>query len=186
MEYIINTALQALLPLLIAAGVTAPGVASAQRTFTPEFTALVVHVDDGDTLVALRADGQKTKVRLANIDAPEKEHGRCKPGQPFSEKSSLALKQLVQGKTVSFACTTLDRFDRHICDVQTGSTTANRELVRQGLAWANRSQPSYLRDQEVVEAEMQAKSSNRGIWSDPRSVEPWIWRREAWNKTCQG
>lgn len=186
MENIFNSALQALLPLLVAIGVTAPGVANAQRTFTPEFTALVVHVDDGDTLVALRADGQKTKVRLANIDAPEKEHGRCKPGQPFSEKATQALKMLVHGKTVDFVCSTLDQYDRHICDVQTGATTANRELVRQGVAWANRARPSYLRDQEVVEAEEQAKAAGKGIWSDPRSVEPWTWRREVWTKTCQG
>lgn len=185
-ENLLSNGLQTLLTLVVAAGMSQPGQADAQRTFTPEFSARVIHVDDGDTLVALRADGQKTTVRLANIDAPETDHGRCRPGQPFSEKSSQALKRLAHGKTAEFVCTTLDQYDRHICDVRLGDTTANRELVRQGLAWANRARPSYLRDAGVVEAEREAQAARRGVWSDPASVAPWQWRREEWSKACKG
>ena len=46
----------------------------------------VIHVDDGDTLVVLTPDRQKLKVRLANIDAPESSHGRCRPGQGRSRR----------------------------------------------------------------------------------------------------
>jgi micrococcal nuclease len=174
------------LMVLVVAAAMAHGVANAQRVLTPAFTALVIHVDDGDTLVALRADGQKIKVRLANIDAPETDHGRCRPGQPFSQKSSMALKNLVHGKMAEFTCTTLDQYDRHICDVGLNNTTANRELVRQGLAWANRARPSYLRDAGVVDAEREAQVARRGLWSDPASVAPWQWRRQEWNKACRG
>lgn len=185
-ENLLSTGLQSLLTLLVAAGMSQPGQAEAQRTFTPEFTARVIHVDDGDTLVAMRADGQKTKVRLANIDAPETDHGRCKPGQPFAEKSSQALKRLVHGKTVDFVCSTLDQYERHICDVRVGETTANRELARQGMAWANRARPAYLRDHGVADAEREARAGGRGLWNDPGAVAPWQWRREEWNKSCQG
>jgi endonuclease YncB( thermonuclease family) len=176
--------LRALMVLVVAAAMAKHGVANGQRVLTPEFSARVIHVNDGDTLVALRANGQKIKVRLANIDAPETDHGRCRPGQPFSEKSSQALKRLVHGKTTEFVCSTLDQYDRHICDVVLNNTTANRELVRQGLAWANRARPSYLRDSGVVDAEREAQVARRGLWTDPASIAPWQWRREEWRKAC--
>lgn len=185
-ENLLSNGLQALVPLLIAVGLSQPGQADAQRSFTPEFNARVIHVDDGDTLVAMRADGQKTKVRLANIDAPESDHGRCRPGQPFAEKSTQALKRLVHGKTVAFVCSTLDQYERHICDVHIAETTANRELARQGLAWANRARPSYLRDERVAEAEREAQANARGLWSAPGAVAPWQWRRQEWSKACPG
>lgn len=184
MEHLINYALQAALALVTAGAVTAPSEANAQRTFTPEFNAKVVHVDDGDTVVALHADGTKTKVRLANIDAPESDHGKCRPGQPFAAKSGAALKTLVLGKQVEFRCSTLDHYDRSVCDLHIDNTTANREVVRQGLAWANRARPSYLRDPQVIEAEKQAQAERRGLWSESQPVPPWMWRREAWSRTC--
>lgn len=185
LESLLTNGLQLALQVIATLVLLVPSQASAQRMFTPEFTARVVHVDDGDTVVAMLADGQKTKVRLANIDAPEAGHGRCRPGQPFAEKSTQALKSLVHGQQVRFVCTTLDHYDRHICDVHVEGTTANREMARMGMAWANRARAAYLKDQEVAEAERQARAAGRGIWGDPRSVEPWTWRRQAWGQ-CTG
>ena len=51
-------------------------------------------MDDGDTVTVLRADRSQSKVRLANIDAPETSHGRCKPGQPYSSQSTQLLAML--------------------------------------------------------------------------------------------
>lgn len=183
---IVLTGIQLIPMLLVAANLFLPGQVMAQRNFTSEFTARVIHVDDGDTLVAMPSDGQRVKVRLANIDAPEADHGRCKPGQPFSEKSTQALKRLVHGKTLTFTCSTLDKYERHICDVRIGETTANRELARQGMAWANRARPSYLRDHGVADAERDARGAGRGLWSFPGSVAPWKWRREEWKRSCKG
>jgi endonuclease YncB( thermonuclease family) len=47
----------------------------------------VVGVSDGDILTVL-VSGHQTKVRLAEIDAPEK-------GQPFGERSKQSLSDLV-------------------------------------------------------------------------------------------
>ena len=183
---IVLTGIQSLLMLFIAASMFLPGQVMAQRSFTSEFIARVIHVDDGDTLVAMPSNGQKVKVRLANVDAPEADHGRCKPGQPFAEKSTQTLKRLVHGNTVKFTCSTLDRYDRHICDVRIGETTASRELARQGMAWANRARPSYLRDDGVADAERDARSAGRGLWAVSGAVAPWQWRREEWNRSCKG
>lgn len=158
--------------------------AQAQRTITPEFDAKVIHVDDGDTVVALRGSGERQKVRLANIDAPEVQHGRCRPGQPFGQKATDALERLVKGKQIGFVCHTLDRYDRAVCDLKIGDTTASRELARQGLVWANRANPGYLRDRKVAEAEREAQARRIGLWADDSAVRPWEWRRSRWTNAC--
>ncbi len=171
---------------LLLVAVLAFGLASlaGARDITPEFDARVIHVDDGDTLVALRLDGQKSKIRLANIDAPETSHGRCRPGQPWSEKAAGELARLVKGRTVRFTCHTLDRYDRAVCDVLVDGTTASRELARRGVVWANRASPGYLRDREVGAAEAQARAARQGLWADPNAIPPWEWRRTAWQSSC--
>lgn len=184
-ETIVVAALYAFKALALLLGMGAHGQSETHKPYTPEFTARVIHVDDGDTLIALRSDGQKTKVRLANIDAPEIDHGRCRPGQPFAEKSTQALKELAHGKDAAFICTTLDQYERHICDVQVNSKSVNRELARQGLAWANRARPTYLRDISILEAERDAAAARRGLWSETSPMEPWAWRRDVWGKGCQ-
>lgn len=158
--------------------------AHAQLQITPEFDAKVIHVDDGDTVVALRGSGEKEKVRLANIDAPEVQHGRCKPGQPFGQNAADALEHLVMGKQIRFACHTLDRYDRAVCDLKIGNTTASRELARQGLVWANRANPAYLRDRGVADAEREAQGKRIGLWADDSAVRPWEWRRSRWMNAC--
>ena len=158
----------------------APRLDAAPRVLAQEFDGKVIHVDDGDTVVVLGQGYSRTKVRLANIDAPETSHGRCKPGQPYSAQSALLLKQLVLGKTVHLRCHDLDRYDRAVCDLQVGDTTANRELVRAGLAWANRADPRYLRDRSVVDAEADARTGRRGLWAEQSPTPPWIWRRTEW------
>jgi endonuclease YncB( thermonuclease family) len=59
----------------------------------------VVGVSDGDTLTVL-ISGRQTKVRLAEIDAPEKR-------QPFGERSKQSLSDLVYGKRVKEAVVAL-------------------------------------------------------------------------------
>ena len=162
-----------------------PLSARAQRTFAPSFEAKVIHVDDGDTVAARQSTGVNFKVRLANIDAPEENHGGCRPGQPYASASTAALKRMVLGETVRFECFTLDRYDRHVCDLKIGSTTANIKLVAQGLAWANRARPSYLRDQRVAQAEAEAMKLKRGLWSSSAQVAPWDWRHTVWAEACR-
>lgn len=177
-----------IIELVVIALVTATSIlplpARAQRTFTPSFEAKVVHVDDGDTVVARLDSGVNIKVRLANIDAPEENHGGCRPGQPYASASTASLKRMVLGKTIHFDCSTLDRYDRHVCDLQTGATTANIQLVSQGLAWANRANPSYLRDQRVAQAEADAMRLKQGLWASGEPVAPWEWRHTVWTEAC--
>ncbi len=156
---------------------------AAGRAITLEFTAKVIYVNDGDTVVVLKPNGEKANIRLANIDASETQKNRCKPGQPWAQKSTDALAGLVKGKTIQFTCHDLDKYDRNV--LQVGQTTASRILAGEGLAWATRANRRYLRDRAVADAEREARAGGRGIWGDAeRGVEPWVWRATRWNSTC--
>lgn len=148
------------------------------------FKARVIHVDDGDTVVAMTDAGEKVTVRLASIDAPETTKNRCKPGQPYSQKAKEALADLVHGRSLDFVCHDVDRYGREVCDLQLDGTTASRELARKGLAWANTSNPRYLRDKTVAELERRARTASLGLWASADSVPPWEWRSTVWRNTC--
>lgn len=161
-------------------GITSPASAGEQ----PSFQARVIHVDDGDTVVAMTGAGEKVTVRLASIDAPETFKNRCKPGQPFSQKSKDALAGMVLGKTVLFTCHDQDKYGRQVCDIPHESGTVSRELVRIGLAWANTSNKRYLRDKSLPGLQTQAILAQRGMWAASDNVPPWDWRVTAWRNTC--
>ena len=90
-------------------------------------TGRVVKVADGDTITVL-VENQQVKVRLSNIDAPER-------GQDFSKKSKEALADLVFEKEVRIVTHGKDRYGRVIGDVFVGQTNVNEKLVEDGWAW---------------------------------------------------
>jgi endonuclease YncB( thermonuclease family) len=152
--------------------------ASGQFTLTGK----IIQVSDGDTINILV--GQQThRIRLASIDAPETAHGSTRPGQPYGEASRKHLADYVAGKTLTLICFEKDRYDRDVCDVPVGDTTANRLQVQHGMAWANQQGGGkYLRDHVLVELEKKAKQAKLGLWAEPQAVAPWVWRFDCWQK----
>ncbi|MFA7438108.1 thermonuclease family protein [Castellaniella sp.] len=142
----------------------------------------VVNVADGDTLTLL-VQGQRQRIRLASIDAPETGHGRMRPGQPFGQAARRALAQRVAGQTLTLTCYEQDHYGREICDIPlSGGETVNRLLVAQGLAWANeQGGGKYLRDPELRVLEARAREQRLGLWQQPGAVPPWTWRWKCWN-----
>jgi endonuclease YncB( thermonuclease family) len=155
-----------------------PAHAAGQFTLTGK----IIQVSDGDTINILV--GQQThRIRLASIDAPETAHGSARPGQPYGEASRKHLADYVAGKTLTLICFEKDRYDREVCDIPVGDTTANRLQVQQGMAWANQQGGGkYLRDHELVELEKKAKQARLGLWAEPHAVAPWVWRFDCWQK----
>lgn len=135
-------------------------------TIALAFEGRVVHIQDGDTLTVL-VEQRQVKVRLASIDAPEL-------GQPFGRAARAELARICAGQIADVVQTATDRYGRTVAEVTCGGVHANAELVRAGLAWvyvkyAPRRSPLY-----ALEAE--AKSADRGLWSDRDPVPPWTWR----------
>lgn len=143
----------------------------------------VIRVADGDT-INLEVDGQRERIRLANIDAPESYGRSDRPGQPYAEASADALAAMVADKTLTLHCFEQDHYGRHVCNIPLANgKTANEELVAQGLAWAyTGSNERYLRDKTLKQVQAKAKKAGLGLWQDKNPTAPWTWRSECWQK----
>ena len=132
-----------------------------------EFSGKVVAVADGDTLTVL-VDRRQVKVRLTDIDAPEKK-------QPFGARSKQSLADMCAGKAANVDDHGKDRYGRTLGHVTCAGVDANAEQVRHGMAWvyeryAPKGSPLYG-------LQAQAQREHRGLWADPRPIAPWEWRR---------
>ncbi|WP_219209437.1 thermonuclease family protein [Variovorax boronicumulans] len=146
----------------------------ASAAAPPTSTCLVVRIADGDTLTArcgMPGDYQQVKVRLAEIDAPEK-------AQPFGERSRQALAAMCAGEQAVLRPTVTDRYGRTVARVECRGKDANAELVRTGMAWAY---TRYQTDPQFPQLEHQARAARAGLWvalgTAAEPVPPWEWRK---------
>lgn len=127
---------------------------------------IVVKVTDGDTITLLSLDGTKTKIRLAEIDAPEKR-------QLYGTDAKNELFYMTYGKRAVVEVQTVDRYGRTVGRVTCDGYDISSEMVRRGYAWVYR---QYSRDRSLVALEDAAKKGGLGLWASP-AVEPWVWRK---------
>jgi endonuclease YncB( thermonuclease family) len=115
------------------------------------WTAEVVSVIDGDSILVDRAGHGKVEVRLYGIDAPESH-------QPSGR---AARKNLAP-----------------VAIVRNPGICLNEKMVGAGYAWVYRNfcRKSFCRD--WLELEEEAKRSGKGLWHNPAPVPPWEWRRK--------
>jgi endonuclease YncB( thermonuclease family) len=129
-----------------------------------EFYAKIIVVIDGDTVVIRRASGL-LKIRLAEIDAPEK-------GQPFGEESKQSLSGMVLRKQVKVVSRAVDKYGRMVATLQLDGLDVNTEQVRRGMAW------EYHSSKELSILQEEAKSASRGLWAQSNPIPPWDWRKQ--------
>lgn len=128
----------------------------------------VVGIADGDTVTVLR-EREQIKVRLAEIDAPEK-------AQPFGKRSRQSLAELCFQQPVRVEDKGRDRYGRTIGRVWCAGVDANAEQVRRGMAWVYE---RYVTDQALNTLQTRARSAHSGLWADANPVPPWEWRHGA-------
>ncbi len=127
----------------------------------------MVHVADGDTLDA-RIAGAKVRVRVADIDAPEK-------AQPFGDEARLRLKALVLDQPVRVVVREKDQYGRSVAHVFTEDGRNIAEvLVEEGLAVEYR---RYSKNPRLKDLETAAREARRGLWSQDDPVRPRLFRK---------
>jgi micrococcal nuclease len=125
----------------------------------------VISVADGDTLT-LAVDGGRLKVRLANIDAPER-------GQAYGRESRRSLVELCLHKEAQYRTQDVDQYGRTVAVVLCEGVDASRAQVERGMAWVLN---HYNRDAALASLQQQARWRRSGLWADSNPQPPWEFR----------
>ncbi len=132
-----------------------------------EYTAKVIAILDGDTLLIMRG-GKPIKLRLASIDAPEK-------AQPYGLAAQQSLAELAMGKTVQVITRAKDDYGRIVADVFVAGLLVNQEQVRRGMAWEY---SRYHNDRAMLALQLAAQQQKLGLWAGGEIIEPSLWRKQ--------
>ncbi|MDO9052730.1 MAG: thermonuclease family protein [Gallionella sp.] len=170
--------------LLLSAGGRALA-AAPQSDASHDFTAKVIVVLDGDT-VLVRRGGGTVKIRLAEIDAPEVGHAgmdgqraSLQKAQPFGENSKRSLAGMVLGKQVDVATRAVDQYGRLVAKLSVDGLDVNAEQVRRGMAWATVGWRQNRHSKHPLLAlQAEARQARRGLWALDNPVLPGDWRKQ--------
>jgi endonuclease YncB( thermonuclease family) len=132
-----------------------------------EYTAKVIAVLDGDTLLVMRS-GKPIKLRLVGIDAPEK-------AQPHGIAAQQSLAEMTMGRMVKVITRARDDYGRTVAEVFTDDLNVNHEQVRRGMAWEY---SRFHNNHELSAMQNEAQQQKLGLWSGADVVEPSQWRKQ--------
>ena len=134
----------------------------------------VVTITDGDTIKILTPAKQQIKVRLADIDTPER-------GQPYGRKARQVLGEKIHRRQVDVEEVAIDRYQRLVGRVFLDGRNINAEMVEDGAAWVYR---KYSDDPQLLRLESQAREQGRGLWAlqPDQRIPPWEWRKQQRSK----
>lgn len=131
--------------------------------------AQLVRVVDGDTF-SLAAQGQAVRVRLADVDAPERD-------QPFGDNATERAAALLASGKVEIMPVAADRYGRTVARVRIDGCDLAWTLVREGLAWPDCHQCGVDDRLYFGVYGSLARWAGTGMWAaDP--VKPATWRRQ--------
>jgi len=169
---------------LIFSGLGLALLLSAGAVLADTLAGKVVGVSDGDTITVLDSDNRQHKIRVAGIDAPEK-------NQAYGQRSKENLSRLVFGKEVEVQWSKHDRHQRVVGKVMVAEPGCQRPdcaktmdaglgQVTAGFAWWYR---KYAKEQSAEDArayefaEQEARTRHAGLWRDAVPIPPWDWRK---------
>ncbi len=137
------------------------------------FDARLVSVTDGDTLVARDASGRRHRIRIAGIDAPERQ-------QAFANAARRRLEQLVTGHPLQVQPIKTDPFGRLVARILVDEADVGLAMVLAGYAWhfhryEHEQAPDERRDYR--DAQARARRERVGLWQDRAPEPPWDYRR---------
>lgn len=135
--------------------------------FSFELIGKVVKVSDGDTITILTKDNTQYKIRLNDIDAPEKK-------QAFGNKSKDNLAKYIAGKTVTVQYQKEDKYKRILGTIYYNNSDINLQQVKDGYAWVYK---KYSKNQDYYNAEKVARENKKGLWIDKNPIDPWEFRK---------
>lgn len=139
-----------------------------------DFSGTVRRIHDGDSFIVRpahsRDKSRDVKVRLQDIDAPEK-------AQPYGNAARVALVGMIADRDVFVDVVGTDRYRRKVVRVyrEPDRLDVIKALVRDGHVWVYRKK---VRDKSLIKLEEQARAAGRGLWALPKDdlMPPWQYR----------
>lgn len=133
------------------------------------FKGTCVKVGSGDTITVMK-NLQKVKVRIAGIDAPEND-------QAYGDNAKSYIANLITGKVVKVVIKARKKNNNKelFGQVFFFGDDIGLKLVKRGLAWYSKYPVS---NQDLKEAEANAKSYKMGLWSDDHPIPPWEFKEK--------
>ena len=126
----------------------------------------VEKIIDGDTVYAT-LEGKPYKLRLTEIDAPERD-------QPFGRQSKVFLRELLKDGEFDADISGKDQYGRYLARLYDNGVDINRKMVNEGMAWVY---DFYVTDKTFYKNQLSAQNQKKGIWSKRYPAPPWEWRR---------
>ena len=126
----------------------------------------VEKIIDGDTVYAT-LEGKPYKLRLTEIDAPERD-------QPFGRQSKVFLRELLKDGEFDADISGKDQYRRYLARLYDNGVDINRKMVNEGMAWVY---DFYVTDKTFYKNQLSAQKQKKGIWSKRYPAPPWEWRR---------
>ena len=148
--------------------------AAAPAPSAVHFQARIIAVPDGDSVRATDSHGQRHKIRLAYIDAPELQ-------QAHGLAARDALRRLIDGQQVEIAVFDTDQYGRKVAQIRLHGRDINLAQIEQGHAWHYVSIAKRRQDKAdfaaYSRAEAGARSSRAGLWRAKSPQAPWAYRK---------
>lgn len=136
-----------------------------------------LHVSDGDTIIFQPAQGEKFKIRMYGIDAPEK-------SQPYGPQSTGILKSLILNEKLNVEIFNTDRYGRKVAKIYVGKQDINAEMLRLGAAWHYRYYDKSSSYQQYEDLEKYARQNRKGLWHRNNPMPPWEYRQRSQRIAC--
>ena len=140
-----------------------------------QYQGKVLRISDGDTLQIRDDHGQKQRVRLAFIDAPETE-------QASGRDSQRQLQRLLDNKSVLVQVVDIDNYKRQVAIVWLQNQDINATQIASGMAWQY---ASIAKRQQTSQGyqyyhclEQSARSGKEGLWRNGKAQAPWEYRQQ--------
>ena len=133
------------------------------------YTAKVVRVIDGDTITVYDNSGCFHRIRLAMIDAPERE-------QPFGTEATKKLSELLRQGTVRLKVKCIDKYNREVAFVYCEGKDVSAEMLKEGMALHYHM--NFDKCEMYDKFEAAAKRCRQGLWSQEKIEKPWDFRRK--------
>lgn len=130
----------------------------------------VVHVSDGDTVIVQKNNGEKIKIRMYGIDAPEK-------AMPYGPQSTGILKSMIANQVVEVRVYNLDRYGRSVAKLYCNRQDINAEMIRLGAAWHYKAYDKSSDYMSYDQLERNARAARRGLWNRNNPQPPWEYRK---------